>query len=282
MICPLCNKKKYKRYTISFFKHLNSIHNLNETEILDLLPIKLCGDGCGRRIRPNVFYINGHGSKETQFKKSFCSKTSFKKGQKTWNKGLTKETNKILKLAGEKHSITIKNNPRPNFKGKHHTTESIEKNRATNLKIKNTPENIEKGREIANRPEVKERTRQRCIKQHEEGILGWNLFGEESYPEKCYREFLESWGYVKNCCFFQNYQVGSYRLDFAFPEDKRYIEIDGSQHLKPDAIEHDIKRDAWLYEQGWIGLRIPIKDLYKFLKSLEAGATVVAGTGGVL
>lgn len=213
----------------------------------------------------------------------------FKKGNIPWNKELTKETNEILKLSGEKHSITVKNNPRPNFKGKHHTVESIEKNRATNLKIKNTPEAISKMRaiakEIASRPEVKERKRELAIERLEDKTcnFGWN--GKESYPEKYFREFIESMGAVKGVDFFQNYPVGRYRLDFAYVDEKHYIEIDGGQHLEPERIEHDIKRDAWLQTRGWTGLRIPVKDLYKFLKPLwpiETGATVVAGAGGVL
>ncbi|MEK6860820.1 MAG: DUF559 domain-containing protein [Nanoarchaeota archaeon] len=73
---------------------------------------------------------------------------------------------------------------------------------------------------------------------------------------------------IKNCCFFQNYTVGRYRLDFAYPEEKRAVEIDGKQHLEERAIEHDRIRDEWLKSQGWIILRIPAQDLKNFLKNV--------------
>lgn len=73
-------------------------------------------------------------------------------------------------------------------------------------------------------------------------------------------------GAIKGEDFFQEYQVGRYRLDFAYIDEqgKRGIEIDGGQHLKPEAIEHDRVRDEWLAEQGWTIFRIPAKELYKY------------------
>ena len=115
----------------------------------------------------------------------------------------------------------------------------------------------------------KEVARQRMIKLLEEGKIGWT--NKESYPEKFYREFLESLGYIKNCCFFQNFPVGRYRLDFAFPEDMRCIEIDGSQHLEAKSIAHDRIRDEWLETQGWNIVRIPVvNEFYLMIKSFKS------------
>jgi very-short-patch-repair endonuclease len=39
------------------------------------------------------------------------------------------------------------------------------------------------------------------------------------------------------------------------------FEIDGKQHLLPQAIEHDRKRDAYLRKQGWTVMRLSAKRL---------------------
>lgn len=53
----------------------------------------------------------------------------------------------------------------------------------------------------------------------------------------------------------QNYHVDRYFLDFANPEKKLYIEIDGEQHYNdPKVIEHDKIRTSRLEELGWICL----------------------------
>jgi very-short-patch-repair endonuclease len=46
-----------------------------------------------------------------------------------------------------------------------------------------------------------------------------------------------------------------FRLDFAIPERKLYVEIDGSTHRLRK--ERDARRDAMLSDLGWLGLRIP-------------------------
>ncbi len=95
--------------------------------------------------------------------------------------------------------------------------------------------------------------------------------GVESYPEKYFREFLEKMGAIEGLDFVQEHQVGKYRLDFAYMAGKIYIEIDGGQHLLPEAIEHDRIRDEWLETQGWVGMRIPVKELPSLLESYTSG-----------
>jgi very-short-patch-repair endonuclease len=93
----------------------------------------------------------------------------------------------------------------------------------------------------------------------------------ESYPEMCFREFLESLGAIKGVDFVQEHQAGKYRLDFSYVDEKRYIEIDGGQHLLPEAIEHDRIRDVWFEKQGWIGIRLPVKGLYSLIANYTDG-----------
>jgi len=116
--------------------------------------------------------------------------------------------------------------------------------------------------------EARQRSSEITKKQWEQGIHNNNVWiCGESYPEKVFREYLETLGAVKNVDFFQEYKVGRYHIDFAYIDEqgKRGIEIDGSQHLKPEAIQRDKIRDEWLTKQGWTMYRIPVKELYPLL-----------------
>lgn len=48
-----------------------------------------------------------------------------------------------------------------------------------------------------------------------------------------------------------------FRLDFAAPSKKLYVEIDGRVHHKPERIERDRRKDAIMGERGWRCLRVP-------------------------
>ena len=51
---------------------------------------------------------------------------------------------------------------------------------------------------------------------------------------------------------FFNHHVDRYFLDFAWPEKKIYIEVDGEQHYNDrKVIEHDIERERVLAALGW-------------------------------
>jgi len=70
----------------------------------------------------------------------------------------------------------------------------------------------------------------------------------------------------------QEFRVGRLWLDTAYFFDylKVNYEIDGPDHLKPERIKKDKRRDAFLKARGWIVVRIS----YKFVD--EKGATAVA------
>lgn len=55
---------------------------------------------------------------------------------------------------------------------------------------------------------------------------------------------------------FQQFQVGPYVLDFAWPKLKIALEADGSAHRIPAQIARDRKREAWLRARGWLVLRV--------------------------
>ena len=181
---------------------------------------------------------------------------------------------------GKKVSNETKNKIRDTQTGKKHTKETKEKMSRSHLgntgkfHTNEAKEKISKGNIGKIRTEnTKENLRQQAIVRWEQGVYDNNRWIRgESYPESVFREFLESFGAVKGEDFFQEHRVGRYSIDFAYIDEqgKRAIEIDGSQHLLPEAIEHDRIRDEYLTEQGWIIYRIPVKNLYKFLEPMWA------------
>lgn len=85
-----------------------------------------------------------------------------------------------------------------------------------------------------------------------------NHSSKESYPEKLFREFLEK----KNIKGWeQEYPYKRYSLDFAFPDKKINVEIDGSTHNLETVIYKDRIRDETLKNDGWIVYRISSEKL---------------------
>ena len=65
----------------------------------------------------------------------------------------------------------------------------------------------------------------------------------------------------------QEFRFNRFALDFAWVEDKKCIEIDGSQHDRYDKIkQNDRIKDELLIADGWTILRIKWKDLYNDTK----------------
>ena len=62
--------------------------------------------------------------------------------------------------------------------------------------------------------------------------------------------------------FQTQFEVGPYRLDFAFPKVKLYVEADGKQHYDdPGQVAHDRRRGEYLASLGWTALRFPGRDI---------------------
>ena len=51
--------------------------------------------------------------------------------------------------------------------------------------------------------------------------------------------------------------LGNYIVDFYSAEARLVIELDGSQHYEPDALEQDTERTAFLEGYGLTVIRIP-------------------------
>lgn len=86
---------------------------------------------------------------------------------------------------------------------------------------------------------------------------------KESYPEKYFTEIFKK----ENLNVVKAYRVGLYELDFAIPDRRIDIEIDGSQHYYDKRIvESDIRRNKFLEDNGWDIIRIEWSKYQKMRK----------------
>ncbi len=63
--------------------------------------------------------------------------------------------------------------------------------------------------------------------------------------------------------FKRQMPIGNYIVDFACPEHRLVIEVDGSQHAEDQVIRYDEKRSGYLEAQGWQVLRFWNDDVLK-------------------
>ena len=85
---------------------------------------------------------------------------------------------------------------------------------------------------------------------------------EPSYPEKWFMRVIENEFPIKE--YVREFPFHNYSLDFAWPELKICIEIDGEQHQRYAEYKlRDNKKDALLKSEGWKELRIAWKDCFK-------------------
>ena len=61
--------------------------------------------------------------------------------------------------------------------------------------------------------------------------------------------------------FKRQYSIGPYFADFYCYKAKLIVELDGSQHCEPKAMECDRKRTAYLQKQGFLVLRFSNVDV---------------------
>lgn len=80
-----------------------------------------------------------------------------------------------------------------------------------------------------------------------------NHSSRNSYPAKRFRRILKD---INICGWIEEYQFSRYSFDFAFPDIKLDVEIDGGTHKLPEVIAKDKERDEYSKSQGWTVLRI--------------------------
>jgi very-short-patch-repair endonuclease len=116
---------------------------------------------------------------------------------------------------------------------------------------------------------IKEKISDSMKKAHAEG-RAWNIGksrwnNEPSYPEKFFMQVIQNEFNDKN--YIREYPFGIYSIDFAWPDKKIAIEIDGEQHLRFESYkERDLRKDELLKNNGWLVLRIRWKDMYNDTK----------------
>ncbi len=84
-----------------------------------------------------------------------------------------------------------------------------------------------------------------------------------SYPEKLFLKNIHFLEWEKKYSIVRELSVFPFFIDFAFMNEKVAVEIDGSQHLQPDRLERDRKKDDLLNEDGWTIIRISEKEIRK-------------------
>ena len=113
--------------------------------------------------------------------------------------------------------------------------------------------------------------------RHQNGLahtLGHNRNRQEpSYPEKWWRTVLDNELQDQN--FVAEFRFHRYSIDFAWPEKKIALEIDGDQHRRFESQKaSDLRKDTVLKDHGWIVFRVPwkecMKDPKKFIQQVQS------------
>ena len=61
--------------------------------------------------------------------------------------------------------------------------------------------------------------------------------------------------------FRRQFPIGNFIVDFACPQKRIIVELDGSQHNEPDALRYDMARTGFLEKSGWTVLRFANDDV---------------------
>ena len=61
--------------------------------------------------------------------------------------------------------------------------------------------------------------------------------------------------------FRRQVPIDRYIVDFACPQHRIIVEVDGSQHNDPDALRYDMERTGFLEHSGWTVLRFTNDDV---------------------
>ena len=97
---------------------------------------------------------------------------------------------------------------------------------------------------------------------HNIGESRWN--NEPSYPEQWFMKVLKNeFGLEKDKDYIMELPFHRFSLDFAWPNKKICIEIDGEQHERfQEQKNRDIEKDKLLKEEGWVELRKSWKEIF--------------------
>jgi very-short-patch-repair endonuclease len=86
------------------------------------------------------------------------------------------------------------------------------------------------------------------------------LRNQPTHAEKRLWHFLRAQK-LRGRKFRRQAAIGAYIVDFVCFADRLIIELDGPQHLDPQAVEHDNRRDTWLTMRGFHIIRFRNQEL---------------------
>lgn len=230
-VCEYCNRSislsNFSRHTCNSELHISKTETFF-AKIGEKYQCPECKKLCHKK------GINYHFWKmHTVEGRCFITKPKFK-DRVIWNKGKTKQTDIRIKKIAETLSKTTKGK-----KGHPHTEQS---------KL-----NLSKGMK----------------KAHAEG-RAWNIGknrskNKPSWPEQFFMKVIENEFYDKN--YIREYPCTIYSIDFAWPDKKKAIELDGAQHYRfKEYAERDIRKNKVLELNGWLLLRIKWDEMFKDTK----------------
>lgn len=138
-------------------------------------------------------------------------------------------------------------------------------------------------RNSSKRAEVREKISASMKKAHAEGRahnIGecrWN--NKPSYPEKWFMKVLKNeFGLEKDRDYKMEFPFNKFSLDFAWPDKKFCIEIDGEQHERfQEQKNRDIEKDRLLEEKGWLEIRKSWKEIFNNPKSFIEEVKIFLG-----
>ena len=226
--CPDCGQEISKS---NFSKHQR--RHQNHPETFEIPKYKVIHEGldcqfCGKTCKNNNSLRNHERlcKNNPDRQESSFHQYNNRPEHQAWNKGLNKETSEGVR----KHSESLKKYYETHdgsWKGKKHTEDQKLKIGASVKKF------------LEANPEMVPYKR--------------NHSSKESYPEMYFTDLFSA----ENIDLHKQFPVGSYRLDFADPDKKIAIEIDGEQHyVDKKMVAHDEIRDAYLKSIGWYVYRI--------------------------
>jgi len=310
-VCPICNNEYsasvFKRHVFEYAKHqelIDKVYALKEEFFSTLIEgCLVCKKPIKRDIKKweNVllFRILEKNIEDREFDRKYCSQKCAKQGNIPWNKGLTKENNEILKYISE--TRMGKNNPifkvlnDPNRKEKwlKNVKESGAWEKAGSIKRGKTLEEImgkEKATELKNKNSLWCKTGKPHLGHNhtqETKDLLRKITAEKcslnknkvSKPEMELFELLKQ-KYINEEVINQ-FLMGFYTIDIAFPKWKFAIEVDGDfYHSNKDegfemkfAIQkrnfmNDERKNTFLLNKNWSCLRIWVSQIEKDLDSV--------------
>lgn len=80
--------------------------------------------------------------------------------------------------------------------------------------------------------------------------------------------------------FRRQFPIAGYMVDFACPEKKIIVELDGSQHADAAVAEADVARTQRLEQDGWTIGRFWNDDVVRAIDNVCQHIVITAGQGG--